>query len=840
MFLTKLELTGFKSFAKKTVLTFEPGITAIVGPNGSGKSNIADAVRWVLGTQSKKAVRGKVATDVIFSGTAAASARGLAEVSLTFDNADGKLPYEYREVVITRRLYRSGDSEYLVGGNPVRLTDLQHALAVAGIGAENYTVISQGMVDQALSQSPQERRSLFEEAAGVKQFYLRRDEALRKLKETAQNLSRVEDILGELGPRLKTLKRQASALAQAEATQTLLQEAYLAQYGHQYRDLQAVGRQLRKDRDDANREFMAVSGELTQVEEELKEQRERQQGLKLNTLLAKRDELRDARDSWQAELNETITAREVAMARHASLLDTKKQLASRLSALETDESVKVPNRDKDVVSRLSELVERLRSLDEEYAKLNVRLRGTPPLKDTLPNEGIGQKLETQLNKLEKAIGDEAPYASLRKHVVTLRRTVRQLSGAATPGADAGVAERISEVLKERDDLQKTMHELRLKDASYQQARQAYETDEARRKQEVAALKHQLASITKQLAALDKDIVAHTVTITDAGEKLAADKKKYATLEKDIEQEQQQGLGETGAAERLESLAAEKRRTQDEYRGELNRLNVELAKAETRLDSLTVEASGKLPKFPPGEQDALPPLNEDHERLTARLEQKLLELGGIDPSISDEHKEVSERFEFLDAQAADLRDAKSDLERVIRQLERKSQDLFKDSFQSINREFGKFFATLFGGGQAELGLTESEAEEDGPVQFGVEITATPPGKRPQNLAVLSGGERALTSVALLFAILKVNPSPFVLLDEVDAALDEANTGRFSQLLIKLAEQTQFVVVTHNRDTMKAAKVLYGVTMDETGVSTLLSIELPEAQAIPDQTKAKASA
>lgn len=836
MFLTKLELTGFKSFAKKTVLTFEPGITAIVGPNGSGKSNIADAVRWVLGAQSKKAVRGKVAADVIFSGTKAASARGMAEVSLTFDNADQRLPYEYREVVITRRLYRSGDSEYLVGGNPVRLTDLQHALAVAGIGAENYTVISQGMVDKALSQSPQERRSLFEEAAGVRQFYLKRDEAVRKLRETSTNLARVEDILKELEPRLKTLKRQASALDQAQTTQALLEEAYLAWYGHQYRDLQERRSGLQKDQVEANREFMALSKEVESANRSLDEQRQRQQGMKLNALLATRDELRNQRDALQSGLNDAITSREVAMARHASLLDTSKQFASRLAALEPDENDQAPKSDLTVSTRLKELTAKMRHYDEEYRRLNNELSATAKPADG--NETLKQ-LASQLELLERAVKEKESYPSLQKHLRAIRRTIATLTGGDHAAAST-LAKRTGELMGKRDRLQKEIQQLQIAEASSQQALKLYQADEARRRQETEALRKQISGLKKQLVALEADIAARTTTITEISEKLTGHKKEYVALEKAIETEQQQGLGETGAVERLAQVVSEKKRTLDEYRGALNDINVELAKVDTRLDALLTEARGKVPSFPPADDAKLSDLKKDHDIHIVRLERKLMELGGIDPAISEEHTEVSERFDFLSSQASDLRRAKADLERVIRQLERKSQNLFKESFTAINKEFSTFFTVLFGGGKAELTLVQDDSEENEPAQFGVEIAATPPGKRPQNLAVLSGGERALTSVALLFAILKVNPSPFVLLDEVDAALDEANTARFAELLGTLAKKTQFIVVTHNRDTMKAARTLYGVTMDETGVSTLLSIQLPEAQAISRRSKTKAAA
>ena len=333
MFLTSLELTGFKSFAKRTVLEFGPGITGIVGPNGSGKSNVADAFRWVLGAQSKKAVRGKASTDVIFSGTDKKAAMSLAEVSLTFDNSAKKLPFDFDEVVVTRRLYRSGDSEYLVNGSKVRLLDLQHAFAVAGVGAENYTVISQGMVDKVLVQSPRERRSLFEEAAGVRQFFLKRDEARRKLSETETNLGRVQDVLRELGPRLKSLRRQAETLAKREEVEQALRQAQLAHFGHRYRELSGSHAETKAKQTEVGTEFTKLGEELKDLTAEVERMRKSQQGLTLNTLLSERNGLRDHREQLQENLNAATTTKEIAKTTGERARAQVAQLKDRLEHL---------------------------------------------------------------------------------------------------------------------------------------------------------------------------------------------------------------------------------------------------------------------------------------------------------------------------------------------------------------------------------------------------------------------------------------------------------------------------------------------------------------------------
>lgn len=778
MFLKSLELTGFKSFAKRTVLQFEPGITAIVGPNGSGKSNLADALRWVLGAQSKKAVRGKVSTDVIFSGTAARAAQSLAEVSLTFDNtarpaAGGQikklLPYDYEEVVVTRRLYRSGDSEYLVNGAKVRLLDLQHAFAVAGIGAENYTVISQGMVDQVLTQSPRDRRSLFEEAAGVRQFFLKRDEARRKLNETETNLGRVGDVLRELSPRLKSLRRQAAALAKRSEVEAQLQEARLAYFGHRYRELAGQRREVTSKQEEVGAEFAKLGEELARLTAEVDELRKSQQGLTLNKLLAERNDLRDQREQLQEKLNAATTTREVAKTTGERARAQLKQAQDRL--------------------------EHLAKAEQSAGTEAVTVEGTAIT-----------ALVAKLEELEQAISAKASPAQLTELAAA---AVQQAKALRRSGANQ------SGFQKERDVLN----------------------------DQLAGLEAEL----EQTAASIKDAETEITGLTN--ERKHVDSKLEA-LEQKIAAEQQKSFGETGELTKREKILRDKQRTHDSYRTELSELNLELAKLETRLDDLTREAKAKLGnEFPPADEAELPSAELGTEEKIAKLEQRLLEMGGIDPEVTAEHKEVEERHGFLSAQVEDLTKAKSDLGKVIRELEQKSRTLFTEAFEKINAEFGVYFEKLFGGGKAELKLVElksgdeesgdededADSGSDQPAahrapEYGIEIKAVPPGKRLKSLAQLSGGERTLTSNALLFAILTVNPSPFVMLDEVDAALDEANTGRFASTLAELAEQTQFVVVTHNRETMRASKMLYGVSMDSTGVSTMLSLKLPEAEKV----------
>ncbi|MDP4000216.1 MAG: AAA family ATPase [bacterium] len=834
MFLTSLELTGFKSFAKRTKLEFQPGITAIVGPNGSGKSNIADAIRWVLGAQSKKAVRGKVSTDVIFSGTPKRPAMSLAEVSLTFDNAEKLLPYDYDEVVVTRRLYRSGDSEYLVNGGKVRLTDLLHAFAVAGIGAENYTVISQGLVDKVLTQTPEQRRGLFEEAAGVRQFYLKRDEAKRKLAETDRNLGRVHDILKELGPRLKSLARQASALAKRAEVEQQLKDALLGFYGRKYRGLSKEANERRAKREELEGELAKLGTELDALGGEVDTLRSRQQGLTLNKLFAERNGIAQQRDELREQVNKAVTAREVAKATIERLRSERKNFEARLEFL--------PEAGKANVTDTKDLDEQIADLERQIEAIGSDGGTSGGLSDLLA------KADEIAAELERGFKDGAAVEILGDALSELRKVLTRCRRLAGGGPDDATVERTK--------LQEELASLKVQRASRAEAVKLRNEQAEQTGKERESLTTRLAGIGQELTDAEKKTAASSETLVSSESKLKALEAKIGALDKQVATEQQRSFGESDELKGKEDALRAKHRTQDEYRRELEAQNLELAKLETKLDDLVHEAKGKLATlkgaqdqesvaFPPAEDVSLPAEEVDEEKI-AKLERRLMEMGGIDPAVTAEHKEVEERHQFLTTQSDDLAKAKKDLEQVIRELEGKSRTLFTEAFEKISTAFTEYFDKLFGGGKASLELVEPRLEDvegadDGDanagdtsrsrkLDAGIEIKAVPPGKRLKSLAQLSGGERAMTSVALLFAILKVNPSPFVMLDEVDAALDEANTGRFASVLSELGEATQFLVVTHNRDTMKAAAMLYGVSMDSTGVSTMLSLKLPEAEKV----------
>ena len=731
MYLEKLEIQGFKSFALPTTLTFKPGITAIVGPNGSGKSNIADAARWVLGEQSMKTLRGKKAEDVIFSGSDSKARLGMAEVSLYLNNEDRQAPIDYTELMITRRLYRDGESEYLLNKNRVRLQDVQLLLAKANFGQRSYSIIGQGMIDSILSASTQERKEFFDEATGVRQFQIKKDQALSKLTASLENLRQVEAVLLEIEPRLRSLTRQVKRLERREVIETELKQLQKNYYGFLWRELdqQRVIRQ---------QNYQRLNGELKQKEE----------------VLAK----------IQAELKN--------LEQEESRSTVFDQLQNQYQNL-----FKQKNELREKELRLANKIEFIKRERAAESKI-------------MPLTEIIDELETALNFMQQA--DTASLANLQKIFNDLQKRVNRLVTRLKNPADAEA--------KIDPALTKELETIR---------------------QGIGDLNEQLNKVQQEIQNFNK---------REEGKK-----GKFFELQKKFQQE-------TFAFNRLQA--------------EVNDVKIELTRLETKQEDLETEIKRELtdPKNINLNAQNINPQEAYPE--IGRLKHQLELIGAIDEETVDEYKTTKERFDFLNGQATDLRTGIENLEQVITDLEQQIKKQFDVSFKTINEKFGQYFKVLFNGGKASLVLqkaeekiaaetapttaedkTEEEKEADELLTLkqkakkiveGIEIKATPPGKKLRSVNMLSGGERALTSIALISAIISINPSPFVVLDEVDAALDESNSIRFASIIQELSTQSQFIAITHNRYTMEYAKVLYGVTMGEDGVSKILSLNLEDAK------------
>ncbi|MEK7632885.1 MAG: AAA family ATPase [Patescibacteria group bacterium] len=755
MYLSRMEIQGFKTFAQKTSLVF-PGpktgdhaVTVVVGPNGSGKSNIADAIRWCLGEQSMKLLRGKTAQDIIFSGSEGRGRSGFAEVSLTFDNSDKSLNVSFAEVVITRRLYRDGESEYLLNGQTVRLSDIQLLLAEAGVGQRSYSVIGQGMIDQVLSATPEERKIFFDDATGVRGLQIKRHQALLKLQKSAENLADVEMVLRELEPRLSLLRRQVKRLNDREVVASELKALSAAYYG----------------------------------------------------------------TMWWNGIDER-SAIEARQKSAATLVATKKaELDARDTELAALEKAQVPSSSTDADS--------MQALQSEYKKAQQDLADARRAHFTLERELELAKVKSQSTwaplPLPDIIAEVKDVSVAHESLLGRLKAVTNLADLASIIADLdGISTRSKKL---RDRLTRPNPE-----------------DFTPSPESIAAIANALTAVRTA-----EDSVKRAEVSMDAKAKasVTATSEVFA-VQKDVRRLQQELSG---------------------LEGQANAVAIDLARVETRLEGLkkeiedaTSESAESIMNVAPTER--IVDIGPTHDRIL-RLRHQLELIGGIDESVMKEFAEAEERSTFLTTQVTDLRSAIGSTEKVIDELDEQIRAQSDVAFKNIATEFQKYFAILFGGGRCSLvKLTKEELavdEDNGQgaeaelvhhddvdtlesiakrVQerkdsvVGIDIQATPPGKRLKALNLLSGGERALTSIALVSAIMATNPAPFVVLDEVDAALDEANTVRFANIINELRKLTQFIVITHNRATMEKADVLYGVTMGDDGASKLLSVKLED--------------
>ncbi len=762
MFLVRLELQGFKTFAKKTVLSFLPPkaetkpITAIVGPNGSGKSNISDAIRWVLGEQSLKVLRGKKSEDVIFSGSEKRGRSGFAEASLTFNNEDKSMPVDFAEVTLTRRLYRDGESEYLVNGAPARLADIHLLLAQANVGQRSYSVISQGMVDHVLVSTPEERKQFFDDATGVRPLQIKRHEALLKLKRTAENMAEVEMLLREIDPRLRSLKRQVSRLEARAEVERELHELERGYYGTCWWKLQDEWKDARGRQAEAEAAVTAERAALGTLEARVNEleKDERAKNKEDEGLMALQAQYREAQERRSRVRDQRF--------------DVQKQM----------ELGKIRAQSAWAPLPLIKIVEELGVIEQEQRSLLSRVRGAKTMEDV-----------------------RALYPELDRAVARTGRLAGRLQRPAPEDAkpDPALVEKFARLEREHAEADAVL-------AGLEERLASYAAQEKQVRTELFDLQRDLRDRQKALHAAEN--LRNAVQI-DA----ARLEERARNLERELEEQTAPKNGDANV------LAAQIR-------------------AERPSHAVDTDAA-----------------HADMQRLRYKLEL----IGGIDPEIAKEYGETKERFAFLDGQMKDLRAAFSSTENVLDELEEDIKKQSADAFRGINREFQRFFKTLFGGGSCSLvqlaredlapgeeepapqTVAEEEArhEEDAAEEgirnlireredrvVGIDIQATPPGKRLKSLNLLSGGERALVSIALVSAIMAVNPSPFVILDEVDASLDEANTFRFANIISELAHLTQYILITHNRATMEKADLLYGVTMSDEGVSNLISVKLED--------------
>ena len=1000
MYLKALEIQGFKSFPDKTRLTFEKDITAIVGPNGSGKSNISDAILWVMGEQSSKTLRGSKMEDVIFGGTAVRNPMGFAEVSLIIDNSARIFDSDYSEIELTRRYYRSGESEYYINREAVRLKDINSLLMDTGLGRDGYSIIGQGKIADIVSTKSQDRREVFEEAAGISRFRYRKEEAERRLEKTDDNLLRINDKIEELELQVGPLKEQSEtakkylvlrdelrvkevsswmetldklheragavqqeydqAYSELEQAKTKLESLYVASdslsermhlkdsESEEARDslsakmdqaaecssaidvlranLQAndesMNRMLgdiseqeerindiRNGIDESEKRIAEIEDEAAALTEKIDENNNVIAGCKL--LLSSRE---SAYQKATDNINNLIVETGAMEHRIRLLSDMKKDYEGYSKSVRTVMRESEHGAIKGVHGPVAELVK----TDEECALAietalgaagqNIiidsredgrkaieylkRIEGGRAtflpldtikgelLKDNLENEigfvGIAYNLVSFDEKYDQIIasilGKTVVVESLqdavrlsRQHndrykIVTLDGQMIHVGGSMTGGSKAqgaGIISRANELDSLRKEYRTLMTQLDTAKKTVEKAKSdvdacRYDLDVAQedrngfsaKKSSLDTEKHAVRSTISQFKILLDSLAEDSDVRKDAIERFRIQKEDL--LRKiDAKQAELDAVNETIESIRtnISELSAyrldlESKRTRNEK--EVKGLNEEIidlerrvARIEGRKTSAELEEKQIIDKlwdnyelsFTAAQNlrqpvDNLNRLNKE----IAEIKNQISSLGTPNIGAIEEYSRVSERYEFLSSQRDDVEKAKSELLTIISDVTKEMKTLFLERFRMIDAEFRHTFLELFGGGKASLEL-EDESDVLG---CGIDIKVQPPGKSLNSISLLSGGEMAFVAIALYFAILKVRPTPFCVMDEIEAALDEANVNRFADYLRNMSDRTQFLVITHRRGTMENADMLYGVTMQEKGVSSILELDLDQAK------------
>lgn len=1014
MYFKGMELAGFKSFADKVEIKFDNGITAIVGPNGCGKSNVGDAIKWVLGEQSSKNLRGTSMQDVIFNGTEKRKSLSYCEVSLFFNNQDRLFNFEYDDIIVTRKLYRSGESEYLINRQTCRLKDIINLFFDSGIGRDGYSIISQGKVEQIISSKPEARRLIFEEAAGIAKFKSQKVESERKLERTEENLVRLRDIVGELDRQLGPLKRQAETakiylelrallknlevnafIYQTENVdaekdvlnqrmdgilqEISLKEAEMVGLGQKSANCMEEIAQIDENMKDLNNQILRLTvgmekqaGETKLLQERINHYSAQNQKLmlensNLENLILKNKAEQDFKAKRKQDLEasahtieetagenggilkeyNTLKAQESTLSLQLKALQNETtELYARVMAEENRYRLLVEYQENYegyayAVKRILKDVENNAALQTRFIGVLASLVKVEPKFETAIEVALGAALQNivtqnednakylieylKVNKYGRATfmpvttmkprflgAQDLPYAKsagcygvasdlitfnpqiknvvanllgnvviaenlevattlarkcgFRFKIVTLEGDVVSPSGSMTGGSKKSGAANLVGREREIEALKASIRQNKL---AYNEKKITANTSEKTLAQVKARLLQidqqknttelkeavQIAQIRTEIAGIEEDFKRISSTILDAERQMAAtsalidennkiiaaeNEKVQNILGSSENKEHQKALEKIKIAQdesdikklKLQELMRQVDAEKEAVMGQINVANDKKYKVQSGIEKLEndlqIMATRILEEYDLTYQTALEfksPNFEYEGCMTQiyRTKKEISKLGNVNVNAIEDSKAVYERYQELSTQLADLEQSKADTLQAINDLATEMSKRFEEKFTQINTNFQTTFRELFGGGNAHLELVGSENI----LEAGVDIVAEPPGKKLQNINLLSGGEKALTAIAILFAILKLRPMPFCLLDEIEAALDEANVERFARYLHRFSGDTQFIVVTHRKPTMELADSLYGVTMQEKGVSRIVSVKLSEA-------------
>ncbi|HEY5100954.1 MAG TPA: AAA family ATPase [Gaiellaceae bacterium] len=830
MHLRAVKIRGFKSFPDPVEVRLEPGVGVIVGPNGSGKSNVSDAIRWAAGSLSPLELRAEKPDDVLFAGAANRGAADFCEVELLFDNSDGALPVDYAELSVARRLHRGGEGQYLLNKTGVRRIDLVELLADLGLGQGMHSIIGQGKVEAILASKPEERRALIEEAAGLGRFKARRHRAELKLARVAIQVERARDLEAEVRKRLRPLALQATA---AERAEKLLGELAKLRARIAELDLSTLDDRLGEAAGRRAAAALAKRGAEERLEAVLAERGEAEEELA---------DAAGAREQAMQELYRLRSAAERVGMRRESAESLVRRLRDELEQPRRvlDERVRMER--AALAEQVSLHEERLRALDRALAERE----GLPPAARALAEEG--ERIVLSLLDVEAGM-EHAVAAALRQRASALVvDDVHAAFSLLERARSAGLGSLTVVIGRREPELPVVAKEELLSSPVAAVTREGFGYDPAQGELWFAGetaeavlleLQARRRTLASELDALRRRVDA---PIPDTAYSVASDPvvvRSAALVERlvrvlDIPASRFEtplrarvdaGAARTGdLGEELRRLGAAEVELRQALSGAAERasaIDVETARIEAEAD----EARRRLADTGTEERAE----GDDRDELAdraERLERRRESLGQVNPLAKEEYDAEKTRLEELTTQRADLEQSLDELDKLRTELTETVERRFAETFDAVQANFAEVAATLFPGGEGRLRLTESEDEEEQP---GIEVELRPAGKRVQRLSLLSGGEKALGAIAFLFALFLARPCPFYLLDEVEAALDDTNIGRFVELLRRYADRAQFVVITHQKRTMEAADILYGVTMGGDGVSQVVSRRLPREEA-----------
>lgn len=978
MYLKSIKAYGFKSFADKTEINFEKNINGIVGPNGSGKSNIVDAVRWVLGEQSVKSLRGDTSTDVIFSGSKSRKALNSASVTLTFDNEDKHLQTNYSEVSIKRVMYRTGENEYFLNNEHCRLKDITSLFTDSGADKEAFNIISQGKIDEIISTKPQDRRLIFESAAGVLKYKKRKTEALKKLDRTNSNINRVNDIINELKINLEPLRKQSQDAKKYLELKEELKEIDISLITYDITNLNNKLQKTKTNIDTLNDELVSLSSntssydidiltkkdKIKEIEDSISEKqkllieltkniekidanikvlKERQKYTKESNEISNNIvSLKENILKYDNEINKLSLLLEESNNSHNELLkeqakiytelDNTKQKKNKITTKINDSNRDITNLNYKIsyleeninnnnllpssiknilnnprISGVHNVIGNLISIADEYkTAINIALgpstnylvvdtkenakecvnylkennlgRATFYPLDTIKAKYIDEITQNRLtnikgyiniasnlvtysseyqniikNSLDNIIiADNIDNANIisniinhKYRVVTLDGQVVNIGGSITGGS----LNKINNIIKEKYKLDSYKRELNTLTENLNK----FNTESKLLEQNILSLEEKKYTIKTSLTDLmdkqqklelsrseqkeQKESLARELIDLESISSNNTDKELdnlltmyYSSIgSKDNVNSEITNLTKKKEIINADILEIEQTRSKSNTyisakEKELNKLELSLNTISLKLDNLLLTLTEE---YNITYESAINNYKLELEESLARdkvnsLKSELKSIPYVNLGAIDEFDRINTRYEFLTKQKEDLHNAENTLLEIINEMDEVMQEKFLKTFEEIRSEFKKVFVSMFQGGEAELILTNP----DNILETGIEIQAVPSGKKLKSITLLSGGEKTFTAISLLFAILNVRPVPFCLLDEVEAALDDANVESFGRYLYKYRDKTQFILITHKKKTMEFADVLYGITMQESGVSKLVSVRLED--------------